>query len=455
MQEAVELADVPMSGTSNRDLIRPREQIPEDELELSDSESISENPRSKVLIIDHSGATMHQMNEFLLQNFPGETFEVLSKLRKGGISIRAENPATILQFKWEGILANVRIKTVVDRKAQENRQLVLKGVPSWIDEEEITSDPRFTSARRIYRKDKTPSLTMFVAAVNEETAAEIISMGRLRMFGNSWKVEPFINTRKIICRTCKTVNPRHNPGNCTKIRCGICSGNHATKDHPQDEETRKCPKCSQDDHEFKNCPQIRLAAQNYRKQQVQKPRKPSKLITEHEKQDAQNSLLLTHTNESNMDQSPRDLSIILQILELFFALDIINEDKRPLIEQLLVPLRGQKKPTFASVVEQHENTTVPNTTQHNQPRKKIRRNAIPAEDETKNIEEDTTAPSQKGWRTTRPCKYHNYGCDKLSTSGPIILHEKECPFQNGPHPTKPKPKNSSTSIQAFFPLQSS
>jgi hypothetical protein len=56
-----------------------------------------------------------------------------------------------------------------------------------------------------------------------------------------------------ICRVCKTINPKHRPGSCTKIRCGTCAGNHATSDHPVQDATVKCPICGEV-HTFNACP---------------------------------------------------------------------------------------------------------------------------------------------------------------------------------------------------------
>jgi hypothetical protein len=56
-----------------------------------------------------------------------------------------------------------------------------------------------------------------------------------------------------ICRVCKTIKPKHWPGSCTNIRCGKCSADHATKDHPESDTRLKRPVCSKE-HSFNRCP---------------------------------------------------------------------------------------------------------------------------------------------------------------------------------------------------------
>jgi len=49
------------------------------------------------------------------------------------------------------------------------------------------------------------------------------------------------------------VNPKHRPGTCVEIRCGQCSGPHATRDHPPGDQELKCPVCY-GAHLFHQCP---------------------------------------------------------------------------------------------------------------------------------------------------------------------------------------------------------
>jgi hypothetical protein len=76
---------------------------------------------------------------------------------------------------------------------------------------------------------------------------------RLLLEGMSFRVSPKFHRKTRICRVCKKINPGHSPGHCRRIVCGKCSGSHATRDHPADEQKICCPACSQD-HEFTRCP---------------------------------------------------------------------------------------------------------------------------------------------------------------------------------------------------------
>jgi hypothetical protein len=62
-----------------------------------------------------------------------------------------------------------------------------------------------------------------------------------------------------ICRVCKTIDPKHRPGSCAKIRCGRWAGNHAINDHPVEDETVKCP-VRGEVHTFNACPRRKSAS---------------------------------------------------------------------------------------------------------------------------------------------------------------------------------------------------
>jgi len=62
------------------------------------------------------------------------------------------------------------------------------------------------------------------------------------------------------------VNPRHRPETWVEIRCGQCSGPHATRDHPPGDQELNCPVCS-GAHLFHHCPtQIKACQASVRQQ---------------------------------------------------------------------------------------------------------------------------------------------------------------------------------------------
>ena len=80
------------------------------------------------------------------------------------------------------------------------------------------------------------------------------------MVGNhAFRTAPKMTAPLKICRVCKTIDPKHHPGSCTKIRCGTCAGNHAINDHPVEDETVKCPVCGEG-HTFNAYPRRKSAS---------------------------------------------------------------------------------------------------------------------------------------------------------------------------------------------------
>jgi hypothetical protein len=443
--------DAQMSGVSTRELVRSREvalvdNVPDD----VSVESVEEDPPSNILIFDNTGATMHQLHALLKEKFPDETFEILTKLPRGGIRVKVENPEPFLKFQFPEQLSHIKVTTQRNKQELEERTVVLKGVPTWIDNDDFNSDARIISTKRITRKDGKAGTTVFIITKTLQQAQDICRVGRLRMFGNSWSAEPYANSRRVYCRTCKTVKPKHNPGLCTRIRCGICSGAHATKQHPQEDVTKQCPRCSKDDHQFKDCPEVGKAISAYRKSQTRNVRVPTQFQTTPTPRRAQEEPPIHKHDEA----SENPIFIFIKIL---LALDIIPEAKRSQVEGLLSQFVNPH-PTYAEVLKTtdslekaHMNLTPnPDSVRTANPRKKPRNLTV------QNDEEKQALPQPSlGWRQRRACKFNVHGCTKVGTSGPITIHEKDCKFQHGPpDPSSPSPsedKNvSSHKIQEFF-----
>jgi hypothetical protein len=86
---------------------------------------------------------------------------------------------------------------------------------------------------------ETLELKLYIA----EDESKHIRAGRIMVGNHAFQTAPKMIVPLKICRVCKTIDPKHRPGSCTKIRCGTCAGNHALNDHPVEDETVKCPIC--------------------------------------------------------------------------------------------------------------------------------------------------------------------------------------------------------------------
>lgn len=167
------------------------------------------------------------------------------------------------------IQEGVTLRRVVNRQKEAKRCLIVYGVPIsyplenfWdMYPEQIETITRFKKRGGIEDSE-----TVEVKFYDPDEAWEHIQAGYIWVHMARFRVAPKFIKKPRICRVCKTLHPNHKPNRCTKIRCGTCSGPHATRDHPIDIPDIKCPVCSEA-HEFHRCPrQLKVAKSSIREQ---------------------------------------------------------------------------------------------------------------------------------------------------------------------------------------------
>jgi len=99
---------------------------------------------------------------------------------------------------------------------------------------------------RRYKKRRTTEPTEIAELVFDsiDTARGHYNRGHIYCWNCRFRCAPKFVKPAHICRVCKTVNPKHGPETGAEIRCGQCSGPHATRDHPPGDQELKCPVCS-------------------------------------------------------------------------------------------------------------------------------------------------------------------------------------------------------------------
>ena len=116
--------------------------------------------------------------------------------------------------------------------------------------ENLTSYHRFSKNGTV-EETQTVDLKFF----KDTESLDCIQSDKIRLADHPFRVSPNIVAPVKICRVSKTTNTKHRPRSCANIRCGQCSENHVTKDHP----TIKCPVCGEA-QSFNGCPQRRNAS---------------------------------------------------------------------------------------------------------------------------------------------------------------------------------------------------
>jgi hypothetical protein len=143
--------------------------------------------------------------------------------------------------------------------------------------------------------------------------------------------------------------------------------------------------------------------------------------------------------------------ILNKLLEILVALNIIPNDK---VEQVKLLMRTlSPSPTYAQMVkgnlpephqrrfpnqEHHSRTTQRQTSSYrsNSAQSPLQRRQEPI----------------RGWHTKRHCQNQERGCTKFSNSGPMTMHERECPYRPGGklEQTRTMQASSSHSLQNYF-----
>ena len=188
-------------------------------------------------------------------------FKIGRLLPRGGVLVRLHKDYAgtrdSIQLP-EGLVA----KRVRNPAEDAKKSVIVYRVPLWFELENFEDlfGESLASYRRFTKKGTSQETeTVELKFYNAADAADCIASERIRLGGHSFRISPKIVAPLRICRVCKTINPKHRPGSCVEIRCGKCSGNHATKDHPQSDETLKCPVCGEA-HSFNGCPQRKSAS---------------------------------------------------------------------------------------------------------------------------------------------------------------------------------------------------
>jgi len=127
---------------------------------------------------------------------------------------------------------------------EAKKSVILYRVPLWFDldnfvdvlGEDLASYRRFTK-KGSAEETETLELKFYIA----EDASKHIRAGRIMVGSHAFPTAPKMIAPLKICRVSKTIDPKHRPGTCTKIRCGACAGNNATNDHPVEERQSNVP----------------------------------------------------------------------------------------------------------------------------------------------------------------------------------------------------------------------
>jgi hypothetical protein len=107
---------------------------------------------------------------------------------------------------------------------EAKKSVILYRVPLWFDldnfvdvlGEDLASYRRFTK-KGSAEETETLELKFYIA----EDASEHIRAGRIMVGNHAVRRAPKMIAPLEICRVCKTIDPKHRPGCCTKIRCGM------------------------------------------------------------------------------------------------------------------------------------------------------------------------------------------------------------------------------------------
>jgi hypothetical protein len=456
--------DMPMGSVPHPDRIRSRDSLdaealhtPEEftEKKVNAFDTSLEAPERKqavlqsIMIIDGVKATMLQLQNLLEKQIDPRDFQLLTKLPRGGFRLKTTCPEKFEQINWPPSENEVKITKIENKKLIERRTIVLKQVPTYFDIDELDQDERIDSLRRITRKDGNPSTTIFITTQEESQALDLIRQGWFRYFGHSWKVEPYVNTNRAYCKVCKSSKPRHAPGQCTRLRCGICSAPHATRSHPPDDTSIQCPECSSDTHCFQKCPNLKSRLNTYREQKIQeKTIQSSYNQQEPDITNPEDFPLLRHSNlprgtATKHDNPNRDL--LTKLLEILVVLNVIPAEKVTQLKILMSDLI-QPDPTYSQVAQVEKTHQTPSN--RSRPRERRQLRSLSRTHEEREV-------SSQGWHAKRPCRYKEKGCHRFGNTGPMTMHERECPFK--PNGTMEKERNpagkSSSSLQTFFKKQ--
>ena len=163
----------------------------------------------------------------------------------------------------------LRLCRLPNRRRDAQRSCIIYGVPIRFDLANFHDHfgDELLGVRRYNKRGTTePTETVELVFDSIDTARGHYNRGHIYCWNCRFRCAPKFVKRAHICRVCKTVNPKHRPGTCVEIRCGQCSGPHATRDHPPGDQELKCPVCS-GAHLFHQCPtQIKACHASVRQQ---------------------------------------------------------------------------------------------------------------------------------------------------------------------------------------------
>jgi hypothetical protein len=252
--EAADATNVPMEGIS-MDL----------DTELDDEEGPLRR-HCALHILDNVPDRLRLLKElrpYIENEFGFNTSEYLigKYLPRGGIQLfvhksRASECNVPRGSQPRELSQGVTISRVYNRRAEAEHSVILYRVPlsfpvenfiEWFGED-------LSTVRRWKRKgSQEESEIVELVFYDKDDANYQIKQRYVKLEGMAFKAEPKFVQRPRVCRVCKKINPDHNPAQCKTITCGRCSGDHATRDHPIDQDNLKCPNCGEE-HEFLACP---------------------------------------------------------------------------------------------------------------------------------------------------------------------------------------------------------
>jgi hypothetical protein len=177
----------------------------------------------------------------------------ISPLRRGGWQIQTVHSRFLTSKSGEHGL-----KFTLPKSFYSECEVIIRSVPSHISEADAVQlcIPAPDTAERFYKKhsdgNRSAMPLMKLKFSNVDAAKVAITRG-VKCGYLYFKAEVYVRKRLAFCPKCKSLDRNHNPDSC-KLRCGLCSKDHITKECPR--EQTNCVNCDSDDHSSVDCPRV-------------------------------------------------------------------------------------------------------------------------------------------------------------------------------------------------------
>ena len=333
------------------------------------------------------------------------------------------HPEAAIGFEYTHRLDNTGtlLKKLNNRREEAAHCIIVYGVPVPLDlvnfENKFGNELVPNGARRYnYKGTSNPSLIVELKFHNKDVAESYLAKGSIEAGFQSFKIAPKYITNAPICRVCKKINPGHSPSKCEQIRCEICSGSHATKDHPENHEVVSCPECH-GPHRFRECPELRKVYQDKQKKQ----RKTYKEVVMRNKKRFEVESTVPKRVNTPLPTTQEELCV-------FMDFPAQKAFKQLLKEYIAQEVKAQLQERWNRFNESTDSLRV--NTQQSQEREPEfefkeaqtgkRKEKIVHSNEELSAKRDKTPGYAERNRTC------NKGCGLKTTPGPMTIHEKSC-----------------------------